>query len=248
MRKSFLTRTLYPAGLACFVCLNCLPRSTGAQAQQPTVEVRLHLVQQLSSSPNHNTPPHPTPAVVWLSPLDGRILPSVHHERYVLLQKNRTFTPHLLVVPVGSVVLFPNADPFFHNVFSLFDGKRFDLGLYEAGSTRQVTFPREGLSYIFCNIHPEMSAIVISLATPLYAIAGPDGQIALHEVPAGEYELHVWVEGEMQPTLDKLSRRIRIGSSTVDLGNITLPEPPKSRGTHENLFGQPYDKNSKPVY
>ena len=76
------------------------------------------------------------------------------------------FTPHILVVPVGSVVRFPNADPFFHNVFSLFDGKRFDLGLYEAGSTKEVTFSREGLSYIFCNIHPEMSAVVISLSTP----------------------------------------------------------------------------------
>ena len=75
------------------------------------------------------------------------------HGRYTLLQKNRTFIPHLQVIPAGSVVQFPNADPFFHNVFSLFNGKRFDLGLYEAGSSKSVTFPREGVSYIFCNIH-----------------------------------------------------------------------------------------------
>ena len=89
------------------------------------------------------------------------------------LQKNRVFQPHLLIIPVGSVVQFPNADPFFHNVFSLFDGKRFDLGLYEAGSTKSVTFSREGVSYIFCNIHPEMSAVILTLSTSLYSVPIP---------------------------------------------------------------------------
>ncbi|HVT98050.1 MAG TPA: hypothetical protein VHE33_11130, partial [Acidobacteriaceae bacterium] len=112
------------------------------------------------------------PAVVWLKPLQPvDPAPAEPHKSYTLLQKNRSFIPHLLVVPVGSHVEFPNEDPFYHNVFSLFDGKRFDLGLYEAGSTKTVTFSREGVSYIFCNIHPEMSAVVLALATPFYAIA-----------------------------------------------------------------------------
>src|ERR1700694_1811421 len=59
-----------------------------------------------------------------------------------LVQKNKSFDPHILVVPVGSMVEFPNRDPFFHNVFSLFEGKRFDLGLYEAGTMRMVRFAR----------------------------------------------------------------------------------------------------------
>ena len=88
-----------------------------------------------------------------------------------LVQKNKSFEPHILVVPAGSMVEFPNRDPFFHNVFSLFEGKRFDLGLYEAGTSRMVRFDRPGISYIFCNIHPEMSAVVITMATPLYAIS-----------------------------------------------------------------------------
>ena len=92
---------------------------------------------------------------------------------YTLLQKNKRFSPHLLIVPVGSVVHFPNADPFFHNVFSEFEGRRFDLGLYQAGSSKEITFGREGVSYIFCNIHPEMSAVVIALSTPFYSVKGP---------------------------------------------------------------------------
>src|SRR5262245_36222094 len=79
-------------------------------------------------------------AVVWLTPLSGQMPPSRNSPQasrhLTLLQKNKRFDPHVLVVEVGSVVEFPNQDPFFHNVFSLFDGERFDLGLYEAGATR----------------------------------------------------------------------------------------------------------------
>src|SRR5246127_2367910 len=104
------------------------------------------------------------------------------------------FTPHLLVVPMGSQVEFPNQDPFFHNVFSLFNGKRFDLGLYESGTSRAVRFDREGVSYIFCNIHPEMGAVVLALNTPYYAVSGAAGMVTIHNVPPGSYRLHLWSE------------------------------------------------------
>src|SRR3989440_7930732 len=90
---------------------------------------------------------------------------------------------------MGSAVDFPNKDPFFHNVFSLFEGKRFDLGLYEAGSTRSVVFNRTGVSYIFCNIHPEMSAVAVALKTPYYGISDRRGVITIPNVPAGNYDL-----------------------------------------------------------
>src|ERR1700690_1407912 len=128
--------------------------------------------------------PRIVPAVIWLEPVAGtRALPFLPDRHYTLLQKNRTFIPHLQVVPVGAVVQFPNVDPFFHNVFSLFGGRRFDLGLYEAGSTKSVTFSREGVSYIFCNIHPEMSAVVLALFSPLYAVADKDNSFTLRGIP-----------------------------------------------------------------
>src|SRR6266496_895518 len=114
--------------------------------------------------------------------------------RFRLIQQRKRFEPHLLVVAVGSTVEFPNLDPFFHNVFSLFEGKRFDLGLYEAGSIRNVSFDRPGISYIFCNIHAEMSAVVIAVPTPYYAISSVKGEIVLANVPVGRYAMHVWYE------------------------------------------------------
>lgn len=191
---------------------------------------------------------HIPPAVLWLSPIQAPPLLFPPHKRYTLAQQNRTFIPHLLVVPVGSVVIFPNKDPFFHNVFSLFDGKRFDLGLYEAGSAKDVTFSREGVSYIFCNIHPEMSAVVLALSTPLYTIAEANGTFQLSKVPVGDYEMHVWIEGISQPVLDGFTRHVHITSGTGDLGVLHIMSVPQLSAAHRNKFGQPYDREIKPTY
>jgi plastocyanin len=186
-------------------------------------------------------------AVVWLEPLgDTPVLPFTPQGHYTLLQKNRTFIPHLQVVPVGSVVQFPNADPFFHNVFSLFDGKRFDLGLYEAGSTKSVTFSRSGVSYIFCNIHPEMSAVVISLSTPLYAIADANNDLTVRNIPPGNYAMRLWVEGALPPALQGLSRDVKISSGMNDLGNIAVPIA--TNATHNNKFGGTYGRQPTSPY
>ncbi|MEO6807367.1 MAG: hypothetical protein ABI286_02915 [Edaphobacter sp.] len=190
---------------------------------------------------------HSVPSVAWLVPLAGTpALPFPPQGHYTLLQKNRTFIPHLQVIPVGSVVQFPNADPFFHNVFSLFEGKRFDLGLYEAGSSKAVTFSREGVSYIFCNIHPEMSAVIVSLSTPLYAIADVNDSILIRKIPPGDYRIQLWVEGVPQSSLAGLSRRIHVSEGTLDLGEIRVPIGPNP--THKNEFGKPYAQNSKSPY
>jgi hypothetical protein len=190
------------------------------------------------------------PAVVWLEPLPGTpALPFVPHGSYTLVQKNRMFTPHLQVIPVGSVVNFPNDDPFFHNVFSLFDGKRFDLGLYEAGSSKSVTFSRAGVSYIFCNIHPEMSAVILTLATPLYAIADASNAFALRAIPPGDYRLHFWIEGVPQPVLSGLDRRIHLPPHVIDLGRIEVPIPGAAGPlAHKNKFGEAYPPQTDSPY
>ena len=124
----------------------------------------------------------------------------------------------------------------------------FDLGLYEAGTTKKVTFSREGVSYIFCNIHPEMSAVILVLSTPLYTTSGSDGSYSIHDVPPGEYELHVWVEGLTQPGLDRLRRRVQVTDSSGDLGVVDATGSTLESGEDTwNKFGQPYDTaTSKP--
>ena len=180
--------------------------------------------------------------VVWLTPLGTPIEPFRQQQSEIpkLVQKNKAFHPSLLVIPVGGKVEFPNHDPFFHNVFSLFEGKRFDLGLYESGTTRFVQFDKPGISFIFCNIHAEMSAVVIALATPYYAISDVRGELALPDVPPGRYQLQIFHPAVAPDALRAQTREVTITSASTSLGTFTLTES-DTELAHKNKYGRDYD-------
>src|SRR6266852_7141425 len=156
--------------------------------------------------------------VVWLVPMNVVQQVRVTERHYRLLQHNKRFAPGLLVVPVGSVVDFPNADPWFHNVFSLYRGKRFDLGLYQAGAQRSVKFDRVGPSYLFCNIHPEMKSVVLAVDSELFSTSDKAGHYAIAGVAPGKYQLHVWYENAKPEVLLTL-RRVGL----VEAGDRVFP-------------------------
>jgi plastocyanin len=223
-------------------------------AQMPATTVRGRVEVEGAAVTGKTRPGAIPGTVVWLTPIPASGAdagaatplspagpPAGPPATLRLVQKNKSFEPHILVVPAGSLVEFPNRDPFFHNVFSLFEGKRFDLGLYEAGTSRMVRFDRPGISYIFCNIHPQMSAVVITLATPLYAIANRDGQISLAHVPYGRYILHVWSEGMGPENAQPLTREIAIEENASSLGLIRVPEANGRHMAHKNKYGREYD-------
>ena len=121
-----------------------------ARAQQAPVTVQIEIVQNKADKNDKKAPSRsaiePSEVVIWLSPSDGAPPAAGESSKAhpQLVQFNERFEPHTLVVQVGTAVQFPNKDHFFHNVFSLYDGKRFDLGFYEAGSSRVVRFERSG--------------------------------------------------------------------------------------------------------
>ena len=179
--------------------------------------------------------------VVWLVPRDGPA-PAVPAKQYRLVQQDKRFEPHVLIVPVGAAVEFPNKDPFFHNVFSVYEGTPFDLGLYESGSSKEVHFNRPGPSYVFCNIHPEMSAVVLALKTPYYAISNAKGDYSL-DVPTGDYDLGVWFERTRPNELKSLARRVTVASGSAEIARIHLNESPSVAEGHKNKYGQSYEED-----
>lgn len=233
------------AALLCvlFFCGN------SASAQEVTLTGRV----ELQNSGSRGKVPEAANVVVWLTPMGGQAPAGAGGERFPphpkLTQKNKSFEPHVLIVPVGASVEFPNRDPFFHNVFSLFEGKRFDLGLYEAGTSRDVHFDKPGISYIFCNIHPQMSAVVIALDTPYYSVSNQRGELTLANVPPGRYVLRVWSEASLPGTLKGLTREITVGDGAASLGvlRITTTSSPTA---HKNKYDRDYDRPSpaSPVY
>lgn len=237
MHRAFRARAvtrIWLAGLGVFL----LPAPARCQNSPVTGQVEIAAYSREKAA----GPKNDDEVVVWLKALESQGpstegLPAKHPK---LVQHHKTFDPHVLVVPVGSVVEFPNKDPFFHNVFSLFEGKRFDLGLYEAGVTNSVRFDREGVSYLFCNIHPEMSAVVVSVNTLYYAISDRAGRLSIPDVPDGRYEVHYWAERALPEALKKLTRVVTISGSARALGRVQIPENPNFSSLHKNKYGQDY--------
>ena len=126
---------------------------------------------------------------------------------------------------MGSVVEFPNHDPFFHNVFSLFEGKRFDLGLVRSWQHARRAFRQAGRSYIFCNIHPEMSAVVVALDTPYYGISDRRGELVIAKIPSGSYTLQIWYESALPETLKTMSRDVTVSKPTPLWECFAWPKP-----------------------
>src|SRR5258708_24823915 len=127
-------------------------------------------------------------AVVWLE--SPTAPPGREAKRSVLDQRNLSFSPRVLAVRVGAWVDFPNNDRVFHNVFSLRDGKKFDLGLYPVGMQKPVQFDKPGLSRIFCNIHPNMAAYVLAVDSPYFGVTDEHGAFTIPLVPAGTFTFH----------------------------------------------------------
>jgi plastocyanin len=164
-----------------------------------------------------------------------------------LLQKDKQFAPHMLAVTAGTAIEFPNQDPFFHDVFSIYHGKPFDLGLYESGAVRKVRFSEIGVSYIFCNIHPEMSAVVVTLSTAHFAVTARDGTFQINQVPPGRYKLETWYELASESDLASLSREFEITSGDNALGTMTLHSSDAPHD-HLNKYGEPYPLGKKSKY
>lgn len=150
-------------------------------------------------------------AVVYVEMIPGRTFPPPK-DPVVLDQINLTFVPHVLPIVAGSTVAFPNSDEVRHNVFSPSAARRFNLGTYPRGVTRTVVFDKVGEVVLLCNVHAEMSAFVIVLQNPYFAVTAKDGSYTIDDVPAGKYVLKAYHERlkpaaqDVEVTADKAVR------------------------------------------
>jgi len=233
-----------PAGILA-LGLWCLGVVEPCPAQDKPVTVQVQVVKRAKGTPAGATVKadagtNASDVAVWLTPLDESAGAAAAKQIPQLIQRNKSFVPHLLVVQTGSAVQFPNEDPFFHNVFSLFDGKRFDLGLYESGTSRTVRFERSGVSFLFCNIHSEMSAIVVSVATPYFGVSDRSGRVTIASVPDGRYRLQAWYERSSPEDLKNLDRVIAISDFTRSVETIQVVDNAAFKLDHKNMYGQDY--------
>ena len=178
--------------------------------------------------------------VISLTQVQGGAPLQPENKHAVIAQKDKTFSPHVLAIPVGTFVDFPNFDPIFHNAFSSYSGQIFDVGLYPPGTVRSVRFNRGGVVRVFCNIHSSMSAMIVVLATPYFVVTKHDGSFLFSDVPSGEYKLQVVHERSSEATLQELTRAITVGSEPLTLPVLGISEAGYLSIPHKNKFGQDY--------
>src|SRR5258706_12121510 len=154
---------------------------------------------------------------------------------------DKTYAPHVVVVPVGSTVRFPNHDPFNHNVFSVSEPNSFDLGLYGRGEAKSYTFTHAGLVRVYCNVHPRMVAYVLVMENRYFAQPGNDGTFAIDNVPSGRYRLHVWHERIASEVIKDVSPDG--GGREAEL-QIALNARGYKWQAHRNKYGRNYPTNA----
>jgi len=132
----------------------------------------------------------PVASVVYLVG-DGLAAPSADRAETVVdvMQRDTAFMPSAITIRTGTVVRFPNADPFFHNVFSYARNARFDLGRYPEGESREVAFHQAGIARVFCEVHEFMRAVVLVTDHPFHAVVAHDGSFRIEGVPPGDHTL-----------------------------------------------------------
>lgn len=133
-------------------------------------------------------------------------------------QMNRQFVPDLAVVPVGATVSFPNMDPIFHDVYSLSKSKSFDLGAYDKGQTRRVSFTKPGIVEVYCHLHPNMAATIVVMGNRYYAQPDRNGQYHISNVPPGHYTLVAW-----HKTAGFFRKPIEVGPGQTTTADFLIP-------------------------
>ncbi len=172
-------------------------------------------------------------ALVWVAGMrssrPGGVLP------FKVASKDKRFEPRVSAVPIGSTVVFPNYDRIYHNVFSLSETAKFDLGLYRNGESRSFAFQNPGLVKIYCNIHPQMAAYLMVVPSSIYGQAGVDGIVRLDGLPPGRHPVHVWEErgGEWNGLV-----MVRPGE-TSDVA-VVLDASTWRLSPHKNKYGKDY--------
>jgi plastocyanin len=215
-----MKRFLLPAGLA-------LALSAGLAAAP--VNGKVMFMTRRGQNPVVNE------TLVWLEPA-GKAWKKPA-AAFTMTTRSKAFLPHVLAVPAGSSVAFPNEDPIAHNLFSLTPGNTFDLGLYRRGTGKSHKFEAPGTVNVYCNVHPNMSAVVHVMSTPFYGFADASGNYSF-DVPAGKYRVTAW--NEQGGTSASSDLEVKADGTVAGATLLTVDGRNFRISQHKNKFGQTY--------
>ena len=157
-----------------------------------------------------------------------------------LHQKEKRFTPRLLVAIKGQEIVIPNADALMHNAFSPHDSEPFDVGRYGKGKSESGRLQEIGAHRVYCNIHQQMIADIFIVPNHYFAVTDEEGRFVIQNVPDGEYTVKVWhiYEGEGQEVAQVAGQNVELNFSIASLKKV------RDFMNHANKEGQSYPSGS----
>ena len=167
---------------------------------------------------------------VMLFPASGGGKKRIPKQR-VVEQREKQFLPRVLAIPPGSTVAFPNFDGIFHNVFSLSPIKRFDVGLYKDGDTRELKFEKPGIVRLACNIHAQMAAYILVIDAPHYVVVDGTKEFNFRSLAPGRYKVRAWSERSAAPTESEIVIKPGVNIMAFDVRGDA------EQGPSEDKFG-----------
>ena len=135
----------------------------------------------------------------------------------IVEQRDKQFSPHVLAVPPGSTVAFPNFDGIYHNVFSISSTKKFDVGLYKDGDTRELKFEKPGIVRLGCNIHAKMASYILVVDAPHYVVVEGTKAFNFRSLKPGKYKVRAWSEKSAGPIESEIEIKKGVNTATFDV-------------------------------
>jgi hypothetical protein len=215
----------------------CLALLSAAELHAGAVNGRVSFQTKRGQNPAVNE------TLVWLEPQGNVRVTKRPPAKFSMVTRGKLVIPHILAIPLGSTVEFPNDDPISHNLFSLSTENGFDLGLYRRGAGKAHKFDAPGVVNVYCNVHPNMSAVIHVMATPYYTFADGSGSYSFADVPSGRYRVVAWNEqgGTAESFLDVANGPAATAALMIDSRNY------RAQG-HANKEGKAYQAPSSREY
>lgn len=110
-------------------------------------------------------------------------------------QQRCRFAPHVQAAPVGSTIELSNGDPILHSVHAYAGiATAFDVPIPPDAAGQRRTLARPGVIRVGCDIHGWMSAWIVVVDTPHYAVTDARGRFTMSDLPPGSYTAIAWHE------------------------------------------------------
>lgn len=85
---------------------------------------------------------------------------AVAEDEVKITQKGKKFSEKQITLKPGQKVTFVNDDSVAHNVYTIVNGKKKDLGLQKPSEEGSIAFDAAGTYRVRCAIHPRMKLVV----------------------------------------------------------------------------------------